>query len=237
MGEPQPGDFPSPTDVKTDNVLMKADQIGRAGDYVRADNSADPVNFEVVNTTLIGTDGVSVIGGGIEQLQQAVVSTGIADNLINAACFGPGSWQYSKANGKINPNDYTMLSRQGTQFGYENMRKIKSSAAAVASSTLTITTATDHHFKVGDRFSLSGFTPTVYNDDYIVVSITDHDTFTAAAGSAAGSVTVQGTIDIPVTAEFAHAQFIKKSGGTYNQGAIKDDVCVMSVLKGGQTTS
>ena len=237
MGEPRPGDFPDPINVRGSNVLLKTDQIGAAGGYVRADQSADPVNWQVLNTTVISQDGISVLGGAIEQLQQDVVSTGIADNLVNAATFGVGSWFYGISNGKLNPNDFVMLSRRSTVMGFENQRHIKISTAALASTLLTINTASDHHLKVGDVVTISGFTPAPINGTWPVTAITDKDTAVIDTSATGTTVTVIGFLDTYVTASEAHAQFVKKSGATYNQGAITGDICVFSMLKGGQPTS
>jgi len=234
MGEPQPGDFPDPINVKTENVLLKATQVGSAGAYVRY-NPAATASWEVINTTLI-TDQGTIIGEGFGQLQQDVDSTGLADAVANAAIFGVGSWFYGLANGAIKPNAYVMLNRTGTQFGFSSDRQmaVGNTAMSVSTNVATITTNVPHHLKVGDTVVTTGFTPSAFNATLKVASIVDEDTFTAALTTADATSTVGGLASTPVTGEFAHAQFVKKSGATYSGAAALNDVCVFSMLKGGQ---
>lgn len=232
MGEPQPGDFPDPIYVKTANILLKANQVGSAGDYARY-NPAATASWNVIDTTLITAQG-TVLGSGFVQLQQDVDTTGIADAVANAGAFGPGSWFYGLANGTLNPNDYVMLGRIGTQFGFKNTRDMLSASASVTSNVITINTTVPHHLKVGDTVVTTGFTPSAFNATLKVATIVDEDSFTAALVTADAPATVQGLVSIAVTGEFAHAQFIKKSGATYDQGAVLNDICVFSMLKGGQ---
>lgn len=236
MGEPQPGDFPDPINVRTANILLKATQIGSVGDYVRFDSTGTPA-WEVITTTLIPTQGM-IQGAGFVQLQQDVNSTGIADAVANAGAFGPGSWFYGLANDVLNPNDYVVLTRRGTQFGFENTRDLSGGAtdAAVASNVITITTDNPHHLKVGDIVVTTGFTPSDFNGTITVASITDEETFTGALTASDATSTIFGLVETAVTGEFAHAQYIKKSGDTFESGAILDDICVFSILKGGQPT-
>lgn len=235
MGEPQPGDFPDPINIKTDNVLLKAEQTGKVGGYVRADNATDPISWEVLTTTIITRDGESVLGGAIAQLQEDVTSVGKLVNTVNAAVFGVGSWLYGIANAALRPNDYVMLSRKGTAFGFENIRKLSTTSVARASNVITVTTRAAHGLKVGDTVTLSGFVPVGLNITGRVASITDEDTFTINDTGSAETATTQGLASTPVLANHAHAQFIKKSGATYNQGAAADDICVFSMLRGGMT--
>lgn len=237
MGEPQPGDYPDPINVRTANVLLKATQIGSSGGYVRFNSSGTPA-WEIINTTLITTQGV-IQGAGFIQLAQDIDSTGIADAVANASGFGPGSWFYGLANGIINPNDFVVLDRTGTQFGFKNTRDLTGAAtgAAVATNVITITTDNPHHLKVGDAVVTTGFTPAAFNASLIVASITDEDTFTAALTTGDATSTVFGRVEIPVTGEFAHAQYVKQSGETFEAGAVLNDICVFSMLKGGQPTT
>lgn len=234
MGEPVPGDFPDPIYVKTANVLLKATQVGSAGDYLRY-NTTGTKAWEVINTTLITVQG-SITGEGFVQSQQDFNSTGIADAVANAGAFGPGSWFYGLANGTINPNDYVMLGRIGTQFGFKNTRDITPVDVVVATNVGTVDFGTIRHgLKVGDRVTLSGFTPADMNDaDNEVLSITDEFIVTIALTAADATSTVQGLVSTIVTANFAHAQFIKKSGDTFSDGAVLNDTCVFSMLTGGQ---
>ena len=237
MGEPRPGDFPDPINVKTANISLKATQVGSVGDYARF-NTTGTRAWEVLTTTLITAQG-SVLGEGIVQLQQDVNTTGIADAVQNAGAFGPGSWFYGLANGTINPNDFVMLGRIGTQFGFKNTRDISvgNTDMAVSSNVATITTSVPHALKVGDSVTTSGFTPAAFNADLIVASITDEDTFTAALVTGDATSTVGGLVSQKVTADFAHAQYIKKSGTTFYDQAVLNDVCVFSMLKGGQSVT
>jgi len=232
MGEPQPGDFPDSINVKTANVLLKATQIGSSGDYVRY-NSSGTAAWEVLTTTLITAQG-TITGAGLCQLQQSVDSTGIADAVANAACFGPGSWFYGLANGTILPNALVMLGRIGTQFGFRSTRDNLSVSASVTTNVITINCTAPHHLKVGDEVITTGFTPTAFNATLKVLTIVDFDSFTASLTTADAPATVQGLVTVPVTGEFAHAQFIKKSGATYSNGAILNDTCIFSMLTGGQ---
>ena len=234
MGEPQPGDFPDPINVRTANILLKATQIGSAGDYARYNVSGTKA-WEVVTTTLISVQG-SITGQGLVQLQQAVNSTGIADAVANAGAFGPGSWFYGLANGIIRPNAYVMLGRIGTQFGFKETRDITPVDVVVATNVGTIDFGTIRHgLKVGDRVSLTGFTPADMNDaDNEVLSITDEFIVTITLVAADATSSVSGLVSTQVTADFAHAQFIKKSGTTFYDGAVLNDTCVFSMLKGGQ---
>ena len=236
MGEPQPGDYPDPINVRTANVLLKATQVGSSGAYVRFDSTGTPA-WEIINTTLITTQGV-ITGAGFIQLAQDIDSTGISDAVANASGFGPGSWFYGLANGTLNPNDYVVLDRTGTQFGFKNTRDLSGGAtdAAVSSNVITITTDTDHHLKVGDTVVTTGFTPADFNGTIIVATITDEDTFTGALTASDATSSVFGRVEIPVTGTFAHAQYIKLSGATFEAGAVLDDICVFSMLKGGQPT-
>ena len=234
MGEPLPGDFPDPIYVKTQNILLKATQVGSTGDYARW-NPAATASWEVITTTLVPSQG-TVIGQGFVQLQQDVNSTGLADAIANAGAFGPGSWFFGLANGTLVPNDYVMLNRTGTQFGFSNERQmaVGTTDMAVATNVATVTTSVPHHLKVGDTVVTTGFTPAAFNATLIVATIVDEDTFTAALVTADATSTVGGLASTPVTGEFAHAQFIKKSGATFNAGAVANDTCVFSMLKGGQ---
>ncbi len=234
MGEPQPGDFPDPINVRTANILLKATQIGSAGDYARFDSSGTPA-WNVITTALITVQG-SITGAGFVQLQQDVNSTGIADAVANAGVFGPGSWFYGLANGTLNPNDYVMLGRIGTQFGFKNTRDITPVDVVVATNVGTVDFGTIRHgLKVGDRVTLTGFTPADMNDaDNEVLTITDEFIVTITLVAADATSSVQGLVSTPVTADFAHAQYIKKSGETFEAGAVLDDICVFSILKGAQ---
>ena len=234
MGEPQPGDFPDPAYIRTDNVLLTADQSGLAGGYVQSNNSAVPIDFSVVTTTG-HTDGRTVLGGAIEQLQQAVSSQGSAANIVNAACFGVGSWFFGIANGGIAPNDYVMLSRSGTRFGFENIKRVGVTSAAVSSNVVTVTTPSPHGLQQYDKVSLVGFAPTAFNTELTVKSVTSATVFTADLTTTASTSTV-GQLALPVTGAEAHAQFVKKSGATFDQGAAAGDICVFSMLKGGATS-
>jgi len=234
MGEPRPGDFPDPINVRTVNILLKATQVGSAGDYARW-NPAATASWNVITTTLITIQG-SIIGQGIVQLQQAVDSTGIADAVANAGAFGVGSWFYGLANGAILPNAYVMLGRIGTQFGFKATRDITPVDIVVATNVGTVDCGTIRHgLKVGDRVTFTGFTPADMNDaDNEVLTITDEFIFTCTLTAADATSTVQGLVEIDVTAEFAHAQYVKKSGATFEAGAVLNDTCVFSMLKGGQ---
>ena len=236
MGEPLPGDYPDPINVRTANVLLKATQVGSSGDYVRFDSSGTPA-WEIINTTLITVQG-SITGAGIVQSQQDFNSTGIADAIANIGAFGPGSWFYGLANGTLNPNDYVMLGRIGTQFGFKNTRDITPVDVVVSSNVGTIDFGTIRHgLKVGDRVTLTGFTPTDMNDaDNEVTVITDEFIVDIALTAADATSSIQGLVEIAVTANFAHAQYIKQSGETFESGAVLDDICVFSILKGGQPT-
>lgn len=237
MGEPLPGDYPDPINVRTVNVLLKATQVGSSGGYVRFDSSGTPA-WEIINTTLITVQG-SITGAGFIQLAQDIDSTGIADAVANASGFGPGSWFYGLANGTLNPNDYVMLGRIGTQFGFKNTRDITPVDVVVATNVGTVDFGTIRHgLKVGDRVTLTGFTPADMNDaDNEVLTITDEFIVTITLVAADATSTVQGLVSTPVTAQFAHAQYIKQSGETFESGAVLDDICVFSMLKGGQPTS
>lgn len=234
MGEPKPGDFPDPINVRTANVLLKATQVGVAGNYVRYNTSGTKA-WEVINTTLITVQG-SITGQGLVQSQQEFNSTGIADAIANIGAFGPGSWFYGLANGTINPNDLVMLGRIGTQFGFKNTRDITPVDVVVSTNIGTVDFGTIRHgLKVGDRVSLTGFTPSDMNDaDNEVLTITDEFIVTIALTAADDTSTVQGLVSTIVTANYAHAQFIKKSGATFSDGAVLNDTCVFSMLIGGQ---
>lgn len=238
MGEPQPGDFPDPINVRTANILLKTLEVGSVGDYARFDSSGTPA-WEIIDTTLITVQG-SITGAGFVQLQQDINTTTpvVADAIANAGAFGPGSWFYGLANGVINPNDYVMLGRIGTQFGFKNTRDITPVDVVVATNVGTIDFGTIRHgLKVGDRVSLTGFTPADMNDaDNEVLTITDEFIVTITLVAADATSSVEGLVSTPVTAQFAHAQYIKKSGDTFEAGAILDDICVFSMLKGGQPT-
>jgi len=237
MGEPVPGDFPDPINVRTANILLKTLQTGSSGDYARYNVSGTKA-WEVITTTLITVQG-SILGEGFVQLQQDVNTTTpvVADAVANAGVFGPGSWFYGLANGTIRPNDYVMLGRIGTQFGFKNTRDITPVDVVVATNVGTIDFGTIRHgLKVGDRVTLTGFTPADMNDaNNEVLSITDEFIVTITLVAADATSTVQGLVEIPVTGEFAHAQFIKKSGATFSDGAVLNDTCVFSMLKGGQS--
>lgn len=234
MGEPQPGDFPDPINVKTANILLKATQIGLSGGYARFNSSGTPA-WEVITTTLVTVQG-PVIGAGFVQLQQDVNSTGLADAVANAGAFGPGSWFYGLANSTIEPNAFVILTRAGTQFGFEDTINITPAAtgAQAATSVMTITFTVPHLFRVGDIISTSGFTPSDFNEvDRIITAITLTTIVYATAASDATS-TVAGPVSEPVNATNANAQYIKKSGDTFEAGAVLNDICVFSMLKGGQ---
>jgi len=235
MGEPIPGDFPDPVYVRTANILLKTLQVGSSGDYCRF-NPAATASWNVITTTLITVQG-SIPGEGIVQLQQDVDTNSpvIADAIANAGAFGPGSWFYGLANGTIKPNALVMLGRIGTQFGFKSTRDITPVDIVVATNVGTVDCGTIRHaLKVGDRVSFTGFTPADMNDaDNEVLSITDEFIFTCTLVAANATSTVQGLVEIPVTANFAHAQFIKKSGATFSGDAVLNDTCVFSMLTGG----
>ena len=235
MGEPRPGDFPDPAYIRTDNVLLKADQLGDAGDYVQADRTQSPIDFGVV-TTSDHADGRTVTGGAIEQLQQAVSSQGSAANLVNAACFGVGSWFYAFSNGALSPNDYVMLSRSGTRFGFENILRSAVTGVAYASNVVTVTTPASHGLKVYDKVSLVGFAPAAYNRTLTVKTVTSATVFTADVSGISAAPTATGQLAMPVDGSNAHAQLVKKSGATFDQGAAAGDICVFSMLKGGASS-
>ena len=232
MGEPQPGDFPDPINVKGDQVLLKANQQGNAGDYVIADFDQDPVDWEVVAAGTVA-NGLSV-RGAILQLQQAVSSVNQAANIVSAGVFGVGSWFYGKAVDDIKPNQYVVLSRLGAVFGFSPYKKVITSAAAVAANILTVTTSLAHKLHAGDTVILSGMSPATLNGEVVIASITNATVFTAAK-TLANTVGVApfGTVDKEVGPEDSHAQYITKSGATYNQGVKSGDVCTLSMTRGG----
>ena len=70
--------------------------------------------------------------------------------------------------------------------------------------------------------------------DNEVLSITDEFIVTVTLVAADATSSVQGLASTPVTADFAHAQYIKQSGATFEDGAVLNDICVFSILKGAQ---
>ncbi len=234
MGEPVPGDFPDPIYLKTQNILLKTAQIGKAGDYAIYDNTGTPA-WKIVNTTLFPAQG-TILGHGLVQLQQDVNTTSpaVADAIANAGAFGLGSWFYGLANGAILPNEYVTLARTGTQFGFVNVRQLITSAAAVTANVITITTTIPHLLKEGDTVITSGFTPSNFNATLVVATITGNNSFTATLVVANATASVQGVVTAAVTANTAHAQFIKKSGATFSDGAVANDVCVFQLFTGDQ---
>lgn len=232
MGEPRPGDFPDPINVRTANVLLKASQTGKAGDYLRFVSKA--VGWEHVNTTLITKNG-TIGGKGIVQSQQEFAS--IATNAkSNLAAFGPGSWFYGLAAVALEPNAFVMLARFGTSpiaFGFTNLRSIPTTSGADSTANVILTVPAGHGVRVLDIITLLGWTPTNYDGTFTVTAVTATTiTFVNAAVTAASTIT--GDVTVPVTGEFANAQYIKSSGATFEEGATVAAVCVFSILKGAQ---
>ena len=231
MGTPLPGDFPDAINLKSDQVLLKANQEGNAGDYVIADYTQDPVDWGVVGVGTVG-NGLSV-RGAIYQLQQYVSSLNQAANIVPAGVFGIGSWLYGYAVDDIKPLQYCVLYRLGAVFGFSPYKKIAASAADVTGNVLTVSTTLAHNLHAGDKVTLSGMTPAGLDGEVTIATITDSDTFTAAKTLANTAGTEFGTVDKVVDARDSHVQLVKKVGATYSQGAKSGDVCEFSMVLGG----
>ena len=234
MGEPLPGDFPDPIYVKTANILLKATQVGKAGDYARYDTSGTKA-WQVVTIALITAQG-PVGGQGIVQLQQDVDSTGFADATVNAGAFGPGSWFYGLATGIINPNDLVVLERFGTLFGFSRNFNIQATSGADSGANAVITLPSGHGLIVGDIVSLKGWLGGGNYNGTFTLTASTATTVTMVNAAVTGAATTAGTIGARVKPAQATAQFIKVSGDTFSDGAVDGDIGVFSMLVGGYAT-
>lgn len=234
MGEPRPGDFPDPINVRTANVPMQSGETGKSGEYVAFRSVVN--GWERVNTSNFSAQGP--IEKTFAQAQQDYVS--VAPNLTTkVAVFGPGSWFYGLANGPINPNDYVILDRTGTQFGFTRIRKVPIVTAALASNTLTVEFLAPHRITVGELTEIVGsIVPEANSTPLLILTVTNAGkNFTATVSGNNISAAAGGTLNEPVDANFATAQYIKVSGTSIQSSAILNDVCVFSILKGGQSVA
>lgn len=236
MGEPIPGDIPDPIYLKTQNASLKSDQIGFKGDFIRFSNIG-VTGWEVLNTTTVPNQGSIPPGLGILQLQEDVDSTGLADAVANGAAFGPGSWIYAVANGNITPNAFVILNRTGNQIGFTANRTISVDIGdmSVASNVATVTTTQPHGLHVGAIVTTTGFTPADFNTVGAIVTAVNSDVeFEFGITAADATNTVAGFIVTPVLADYAHAQYIKKSGATFDDIILAGEIGIFSMSKGGQ---
>jgi len=236
MGEPRPGDFPDPINVRTANILLKDNQIGKAGDYARFNTSGTRA-WEVITAALIPNEGI-VGGEGIVQLQQEVNSTGFGDAIVNAGAFGVGSWFYGKSNGVLEPNDYVVLANATIvgEFGWVSVVNIANPTGGADSGTdAIITFSTPHNLTIGDVVVLTNWSGGGdYNGTFGIIETTSL-TITVHNAAVTGASTSTGEVKYTVTANKAQAQYIKKSGETFISTAVDNDICVFSMLKGGQS--
>lgn len=235
MGEPQPGDFPSPIHIMGGNVLLKATQIGFSGGFVKYNPTGAVPAWEIIDAT----HPTGIIRVPWQQLQQDINSTGLPDGKANAGTFGPGSWIYGIATSDIKvPNAYVVLEKTaGNVIGFTDHRSQVglTTKPTVASNILTVTfaTGTIPDLAVGDIVTLSGSGDANLDGEHIVTVKT---LTTWAAVLVTGNVVAPnfGFSEILIKADKAQAQFIKRSGDTFIAGMLLGEIGIFSVLKGGQ---
>ena len=227
MGEPLPGDIPDPTHLKTQNVLLEANQQAKKGDwlgYSTANNAWG--NF-------LNLDPARKISSlEAVQLQEDIDTTDILNAIANAAAFANGSWVYALIAGDVNPNSPVFLvsfEDASSVFRIGFVSTIISNIVTLTFSTPTITavTLTQHGLSIGDKVVITN--TAVQNGTFIVTAITDAFTFTydnLATGVTAGAV---GEVNNQASLNRADAKYIKRSGDTFAQEGVVNEIGVFAM--------
>jgi hypothetical protein len=228
MGEPQPGDIPDPTHIKTENILLDADVIASKGDWINYNTGTDFWGA-IPNQTFerIITERETV------QLQQDIQTTGLVDGAANAAAFGNGSWVYALLGGDVLPNTPVILvvydSGSGVfKIGFVNSLTINGDAS-LTSNVGTFVSDEDNGYKVGDKVtiiaaSLNGGAATT-----VIITRINSSTSFDFDFTETNFTTESATSDFSAINNGGAAKFIKRSGDTFAQKGTINEVAVVAM--------
>ncbi len=228
MGEPLPGDIADPIYLKTTNIALAGAVIQTVGDWLQFSSAKS--SYDAISVTTPR----QLVGKNILQLQQDVDTTGIADGVNNAACFGTGSWVYAFCAGVIEPNAqaFAVVFDNGAlnEVGFSQTVAVTITTIDNVSNVVTVVTATNHNLKVGDKFDVAGTGEADDGSTFTVVSVTNATTFLYTSAAADYSAVV-GTItqDADVNHN-GQVMFIKVSGATVVAAAALGNIGIFSLL-------
>lgn len=226
MGEPQPGDIADPTHVKTTNILLEADQVGLVGEWAVYNTVTD---FWAMAQIVLE----DALPTGAVQLQQDINSTGLADGVANAAAFGNGSWVYAFIAADVLPNSEVFLIVFDTTgsgpnaIGFSNSVTFQGDVV-VATNIGTFTSDIAVNFRVGEKIT---FISTIITETtpLVVLSVSNNGLVVTFATTSGDNASTEATATNSAIENGGDAKFIKRSGDTFAQKGVKNEIGVFSM--------
>ena len=231
MGEPLPGDIADPIYLKTTNVALAGAVIQTVGDWLQFSSAKS--SYDAISVTTPR----QLVGKNILQLQQDVDTTGIADGVNNAACFGTGSWVYAFCGGVIEPNTqvFAVVFDNGAlnEVGFSQTVAVTISNIDNVTNVVTVVTATNHNLRVGDTFTVAGTGVAADGGTFRVVALDPtlpltkftFDHINADYSAVVGTITQDADVN-----HNGQAMFIKVSGATVVASAALGNIGIFSLL-------
>jgi len=228
MGEPVPGDIPDPTHVKTANVLLANDIIQSKGDWLIYSSSPASWNPPIQTAARIISEQQAV------QLQQDINTTDILNAVANAAAFGNGSWVYALCAGNVEPNSpvHLVVYDSGSavfKIGFVSAFTVNIASIAFSTPEVTVTTSTPHNLQQGDIVGLNDTTGNTNDGKFLVLTVPSTTTFTISNVGGAVQGGAAGTSNNNAADNNAAAKFIKRSGDTFSQEGVLNEIGVFSM--------
>ncbi len=226
MGEPLPGDIPDPTHLKTTNALLEGEQVGVKGDWLTYDEGTDFWQLAAVTAPRLIPNTEAI------QLQEDILTTNIADGVVNAAAFGNGSWVYALMAGDCLPNKPVILvvfdsGSSVFKYGFTNSLTVEGDIS-VATLIATVVTDDPHGYKVGDKVTIVSASLDETGVPVTIATIVDPTTFTfVTTSSDFGSETATSNFDAILNG--GSAKYIKRSGDTFAQKGVLNEIGVFAM--------
>lgn len=227
MGEPRPGDIPDPTHLKTANALLKGDEVKSKGGWIFYDTGID------FWKTVIQTAPRLISAKEAMQLQQDIDTTGLTDGVANAAAFANGSWVYALLAGDCLPNSPVVLQvfddgAGNFPIGIANQVAVEGDIS-VTSLLATVITDDVHSYKKGDRVTITAASLDETGVAVVITKIVNSTTFEFVTTSSDFTTETAISTYSAIENEHAAGKFIKRSGDTFAQKGVLNEIGVFAM--------